>query len=326
MRFTWSSRRRDEMLNCYNRAFALTQMMLPTNTGKTPDPIWRSVSDWHDDLAEWLRHGLPKILAILIVAFVLARLLGLLTGKLHDISKRNELPSRIRAQQLRTLAAVMHSVGVVVIYFFALLQILGTFNINVTPLLASAGIVGLAVGFGAQTLVHDVINGFFILIENIYDIGDVVKIAGVQGTVEQMSLRKTVLRDDTGAVHSVPNSAFQIISNMTRDWALVALHVSVDYSENSDRVMGLLKEIGSELQRDPQYGESIVGEPQVPGIERVSGSEVDYLMVIKVRPGKQYDVRRELRRRIKESFEQNNIKAGAQNRFYVVESTPGARN
>jgi len=290
-------------------------------------PISRlELSDWHAELADWLRHGLPKILAILVVAFILARLLGLFTRKLQEISKHEELPSRIRAQQLRTLAGVIQSVGVVIIYFFALLQVLGTFNINVTPLLASAGILGLAIGFGAQTLVHDVINGFFILIENIYDIGDVIKIAGVQGTVEQMSLRSTALRDDSGAVHTVPNSAFQIISNMTRDWAQVALHVSVDYSESSDPVISLLKEVGCDLQNDPQYGPYIVGDPQVPGIERVNGSEVDYLMVVKVRPGKQHDVRRELSRRIKECFEKNKIKAGAPNRMYVMEAPQPATN
>jgi small conductance mechanosensitive channel len=294
-------------------------------TGIAAEPIWgRVTSDWHDDLAEWLRHGLPRVLTILIVAFVLTRLLHLFTGKLQAFSKREELPSRIRAQQLRTLAAVIQSVGVFVIFFFALLQILKTFSIDVTPLLASAGIVGLAIGFGAQTLVHDVINGFFILIENIYDIGDVVKIAGVQGTVERMSLRLTVLRDDTGTVHSVPNSAVQIISNMTRDWAQVALHVSVDYSESSDRVIQLLKEVGVELQSDPQYGPYIVAAPEVPGIERVSGAEVDYLIVAKVRPGKQHDVRRELRLRIKDCFEKNKIKAGSPNRMYVIEAPPAA--
>jgi small conductance mechanosensitive channel len=285
------------------------------------EPIWRRVvSDWHDDLAYWVRHALPRVLVVLIIAFILSRLLRLFTGKLQEFSKREELPSRIRAQQLRTLAAVIQSVGVFVIFFFALLQILPIFSVDVKPLLASAGIVGLAIGFGAQTLVHDVINGFFILIENIYDIGDVVKIAGVQGTVEQMSLRLTVLRDDTGAVHSVPNSAVQIISNMTRDWAQVALHVSVDYGESSDRVIQLLKEVGTDLQNDPEYGKYIIGAPEVPGIERVSGSEVDYLIVAKARPGKQYAVRRELRRRIKACFEQNKIKPGAPNRMYVVDA------
>ena len=291
------------------------------------EPIWRRVVfGWHDDLANWLRVKLPPILVILIVAGILTRLLGLLTEKLEQFSKREELPSRIRAQQLRTLASVIHSVGIVIIYFFALLQILEKLEVNVGPFLASAGIVGLAIGFGAQTLVHDVINGFFIIIENIYDIGDVVKIAGVQGTVEYMSLRKTVLRDDTGALHSVPNSEVKIISNMTRDWAQIALHVSVDYSESSDRVIQLLKEIGAELTNDSDYGPNIVGQPEVPGIERVNGAEVDYLMLIKARPGKQYAIRRELRKRIKDCFEKNGIKAGAPNRMYVLEAPPAAQN
>ncbi|HWC19297.1 MAG TPA: mechanosensitive ion channel family protein [Terriglobales bacterium] len=291
------------------------------------EPIWRRVIfGWHDDLANWLRTKLPPILVILIVAAILTRLLGLLTHKLEQFSKREGLPSHIRGQQLRTLASVIRSVGIVVIYFFALLQILDKLGVNVGPFLASAGIVGLAIGFGAQTLVHDVINGFFIIIENIYDLGDVVKIAGVQGTVEYMSLRKTVLRDETGALHSVPNSEVKIISNMTRDWAQVALHVSVDYSESSDRVIQLLKEVGTEITNDPEYGPSIVGQPEVPGIERVNGSEVDYLLLVKARPGKQYAIRRELRKRIKACLEKNKIKAGAPNRMYVMEAPPAAQS
>jgi moderate conductance mechanosensitive channel len=295
------------------------------NTGIASEPIWgRVLTEWHADLANWLRHDLPPVVLTLIEALILMRLLRFLTKKLQEFSKREELPSRIRAQQLRTMAALIQSVGIFVIWFFVLLQILPILKVDVKPLLASAGVVGLAVGFGAQTLVHDMINGFFIVIENIYDIGDVVKIAGVQGTVESMSLRLTVLRDETGTVHSVPNSAIQIISNMTRDWAQVALHVSVDYGENSDRVIQLLKEIGSELQDDPEYGPSLVGQPEVPGIERVSGSEVDYSILAKVRPGKQFAIRRELRKRIKDCFEKNKIKAGAPNRMYVIETPPTA--
>src|SRR5690348_11649458 len=291
------------------------------------EPIWRwVVSGWHDDLANWIRSKLPPILLILVVAAIMTRLLGLVTGKLQQFSKREELPSRIRAQQLRTLASIIHSIGIFVIYFFALLQILDKLQVDVKPFLASAGIVGLAIGFGAQTLVHDVINGFFVIIENIYDIGDVVKIAGVQGTVEQMSLRKTVLRDDTGALHSVPNSEVKIISNMTRDWAQVALHISVDYGESSDRVIQLLREVGGELENDPEYGQYIVSHPEVPGIERVNGCEVDYLIVTKTRPGKQYAIRREMRRRIKTCFERNKIKAGAPNRMYVIDAPPAAQS
>lgn len=300
--------------------------MRTLGTNVLSEPIWRRVlSEWHQDLAERLRHDLPRIAVILVVAIILSRLLGLFTRKLQDFSRREALPSGIRATQLRTLASIAQSVGTFVIFFFVLLQILPIFNIDVKPFLASAGIVGLAIGFGAQTLVKDVLNGFFIIIDNIYDLGDVVKIAGVQGTVEQMSLRMTVLRDDTGAVHSVPNSEIKIVSNMTRDWAQVALHVSVDYGESSDRVIQLLKEVGGDLQEDPEYKDDIVGEAEVPGIERISGSEVDYLLVVKCRPGRQHAVRRELRRRIKASLEKNGVKAGAPNRMYVMEAPPTGR-
>ncbi|PYY22466.1 MAG: mechanosensitive ion channel family protein [Acidobacteria bacterium] len=302
-----------------------TPFMPILSTNIFSEPIWRHVlSEWHQDLAERLRHDLPRILVILIVAVAFSRLLKLFTRKLQDFSRREALPSGIRATQLRTLASIAQSVGNFLIFFFVLLQILPIFNIDVKPFLASAGIVGLAVGFGAQTLVKDVINGFFIIIDNIYDLGDLVKLAGVQGTVEHMSLRMTVLRDDTGALHSIPNSEIKIVSNMTRDWAQVALHVSVDYAESSDRVIELLKEVGADLQDDPEYGKDIVGKPEVPGIERVSGSEVDYLMIVKCRPGRQHAVRRELRRRIKASLERNGIKAGAPNRMYVMEAPPSA--
>lgn len=293
------------------------------STNMVSEPVWRRVfSAWHEDLANWVRVHVPRILVILIVAGVLTRLLGLLTRKLQEFSRRDALPSGIRATQLRTLASIIQSVGSFVIFFFALLQILDDVGIDVKPFLASAGIVGLAIGFGAQTLVKDIINGFFVIVDNMYDLGDVVKIAGVQGTVEQMSLRMTVLRDDSGALHSIPNSEIKIVSNMTRDWAQIALHISVDYSESSDRIIQLLNEVGADLKNDGEFGNDIVGEPEVPGIERVSGSEVDYLMVVKCRPGRQHVVRRELRKRIKVCLEKNGIKAGAPNRMYVMETPP----
>lgn len=281
----------------------------------------RLLAGWREDGVEFLRHDAPKILGVIIVTLVLIRILKLVSRRLIDFSNSQGLPSGLRAQQIRTLAGVIYSVGTAVILFLGAMQVLQTLKINIAPLLASAGIVGLAVGFGAQTLVRDVINGFFILIENQYDVGDVVKIANVQGTVEALTLRRTLLRDADGTVHSIPNSAVGIVSNQTRDWTQLALHVSVDYKENSDRVVKLLKEIGHELRTDLDFGEWIVAEPEVPGIDRVSSNEVDYLMLVKTRPGKQFPISRELRRRIKDCFQKENISPGGQNRFYVVSDT-----
>ncbi len=139
-----------------------------------------------------------------------------------------------------------------------------------------------------------------------------------------MTLRRTVLRDVDGSVHTVPNSEIKIASNLTRDWAQVTLHISVDYSEDSDRVVRLLKEIGQELRNDPQFSDAIVAEPEVPGIERVAPGEVDYLMMVKTRPGKRYEVSRELRRRIKECFQKNNIKPSGPARVFVMDTGPGS--
>jgi small conductance mechanosensitive channel len=198
------------------------------------------------------------------------------------------------------------------------MEILPIFNINIGPLLASAGVAGFAIGFGAQTLVKDFINGSFILIENTFDIGDVVRTAGVQGTVESLTLRRTMLRDADGTVHMVPNSQMTIISNLTRDWTQLTMHVAVDYKENSDRVVSLLKEVAANLHSDPQFSSDIVSDPEVPGIDRVTGDTVDYLLIFKTRPGRQHAISRELRRRIKECFEQQGIRPASTNKFYVV--------
>lgn len=276
--------------------------------------LWR---DWHDDLIVFARHQLPKLLAILLIAFILIRLLGVATRKTVDISKRKALHPTIRAQQIATVVGVIRSVGIFVILLVTLMQVLLVFGINVGPLLASAGIAGLAIGFGAQTLVKDVINGFFILAENQFEVGDTIRTAGVQGTVEEITMRRTVLRDSDGTVHIVPNSNMQIVSNTTRDWTQVTLHVAVDYSEDSDRVQQVLQEVAQEFYNSPEFHEQIVAKPEVPGIERIAGQEVDYLMLVKVRPGQQFTVSRELRRRIKACFEKNKIKAGAQTQVYI---------
>ena len=277
---------------------------------------------WRVDALNFLRVGVPKILFILIVTFVLIRLLKAVTRRLHAFGDTKALPSGVRAQQLRTLSGVLYSAGVFVLVFVALLDILDKLGINMAPLLASAGIAGLAIGFGAQTLVHDVINGFFILMENQYEVGDVVRVGGVTGTVERMTLRATVLRDDQGALATVPNSKIDIVSNLTRDWAQVALHVSVAYTENTDKVIEVLKEVGVDLRNDPSFAELLVSDPQVPGIERVSGNEVDYVMLVKTRPGAQYAVTRELRRRIKECFEKNHIQPGGPGGVFIAQSGP----
>ena len=282
------------------------------------------LQDWRQDWSNFLRHDLPRIAVLIVAAFLAIRTLRVVTGRIGALRTRR-LPSGIRAQQVQTLASVINSVGTFVVFFFVVYWILTIMQVRVEPLLASAGIAGLAIGFGAQTMVHDFINGFFILAEDQFNIGDTIRIAGVKGTVEGMSLRRTVLRDDDGTLHMVPNSQITIVSNMTRDWAQVALRVVVAYSEPSDKIVNLLRQVGEELRHDPQFANEIVADIQVPGIERVGGGEAEYLMLVKTRPGKQYAISRELRRHIKEIFQKHNVQPGAPGRVYVIDqgtSTP----
>jgi small conductance mechanosensitive channel len=283
-----------------------------------PKRLLEVLNDWGDDTFYFLRHQVPRIVAILFVAFVLSRLLKLVAKHFSELGNRQGLPSSVRSQQIRTLSSVIYSIGLFVILFIATMQILALLGVNMGPLLASAGVAGIAIGFGAQTLVKDFINGFFILAENQYDIGDTVKIAGVQGVVENMTLRKTVLRDADGTVHTVPSSDIQVVSNLTRNWTQVNLQVSVAYAVDSDKVIGLLKQIGDDLAHDPAFAGMIVAAPEVPGVDKVSGNSVEYLMTVKTAPGSQYAVKRELQRRIKAAFEKNGIEPGDPSRVIVA--------
>jgi small-conductance mechanosensitive channel len=280
--------------------------------------------DWRQDSSNFLRHDLPKIVLIIIGAIVLIRILRASTRGIASL-QAHRLPPGLRAQQIRTLASVINSIGTFVILFTATLMVLKKLDLDVGPILASAGIVGLAIGFGAQTLVKDFINGFFVLLEDQYNIGDTVRLAGVKGTVENMTLRRTELRDDDGTVHIIPNSQVQIVSNMTRDWAQVALHVAVAYTEPTDKIIRLLQQVGDDIRHDPAFQDDIVADVQVPGIERVANGEADYLVLVKTKPNRQYAVSREFRRRIKESFEKNQIQAGLPGRVYVKEVSTDAK-
>ncbi len=280
-------------------------------------PLRELWADWRADSVKFLHEDAPKIVLVMIIAIVIVQVVHRLTRGMVAFRTRR-LPTGIRGQQIQTLASVINSVASFAVWFVAILTILARLGLNLGPLLASAGIAGLAIGFGAQTLVKDFINGFFVLLEDQYNIGDAVRLAGVKGTVEDMTLRRTVLRDDDGTLHIVPNSQVQIVSNMTRDWAQVALHVSVAYSESSDKVIELLKQVGEEIRHDPAFEEDIVTDIEVPGIDRVGNGEAEYLVLVKTRPRKQFAVTREFRRRIKESFEKNKIQAGLPGRVFIT--------
>lgn len=260
-----------------------------------------------DDFLRWLHiHGF-KILTIVIFALVLVWAVRIFVDRVVRLAVHRADGGR--QQQIRTLATVMNSSFTGVILLIASFEVLVACNIPVGPLLTGAGVAGLAIGFGAQTLVKDVINGFFVLLDDQYRVGDTVRAAGVQGTVERLTLRRTALRDSDGAVHFIPNSALQVVTNLTRDWRLAQLRVAVHYREDSDRVIRVLQQAGQEVRAMAGLQGRILSEVVVPGIDRINGDEVDYLIQLRTTAGAQDDVLRALRGAVKRQLAQANIEA-----------------
>ncbi len=178
-------------------------------------------NDWHDDILTFIRTDLPRLLAILLLAFILQRICLFFVNRMLRLA-HHQVGNSQRAAQLRTMAAILRGTSYGVIGFIVLLHVLSIFSINLTPLLASAGVVGVGIGLGAQSIFKDMLNGIFILIEDQYNVGEVVKIAGLQGTVEDLTLRCTTLRDGDGTVYIIPNSQIATVSNLSRDYSVAS--------------------------------------------------------------------------------------------------------
>jgi small conductance mechanosensitive channel len=210
-------------------------------------------------------------------------------------------------KRTQTLASIIRYVSVIAILLVGTMMVLKEFGIEIGPLLAAAGIVGLAVGFGAQSLVKDVISGFFILLEDQIRVGDVVQIAGKGGLVEKINLKTTILRDLAGNVHYVPNGHIEVVTNMTKDYSRYVFDIGVAFRENVDEVIGVIKEVDEELRSDPDYKDDILEPIDILGLDQFAGSAV----IIKARtttvPVKQWRVGREFNRRLKMKFDERNI-------------------
>ncbi|MGA2437938.1 MAG: mechanosensitive ion channel domain-containing protein [Acidobacteriaceae bacterium] len=265
---------------------------------------------WHRDLLAFVHGDLPRMLLILAIAFVLARIVAFFVNRMRDLADR-QTDNPQRAAELRTVAAILRATAYGIIGFIVLLHILDVFNINLTPLLASAGVLGVGIGLGAQSLFKDVLNGIFILIENQYNVGDTVRIAGLAGTVEDLTLRVTTLRDADGAVHYIPNSQIATVSNTSRDFAVATLTLAVDASADPDRVLALLRSTALAVRNDPAFQTIALADPVIPGIDAINGRLVSYPVSIRVAINQKDAVLRELRRRILQAFEQNSIPLGS---------------
>ncbi|MFH1594496.1 MAG: mechanosensitive ion channel domain-containing protein [Candidatus Omnitrophota bacterium] len=236
----------------------------------------------------------------LIMKIAIRQFEQLLTKK--DAIRENEMILRIK-----TLSKLFNWLGTIVIICVIMYMVLENHGVNVAPLLAGAGIIGLAFGFGGQYLIRDLINGLFILVEGQFRINDVVKIDEYGGLVEDINLRITTLRDLEGRVIIIPNGEIKTVVNFTREYAQALLDIGVAYKENVDRVMSVIKEIGSGMRKDPYFGKLIIGDLEMLGVDDFADSQVTIKFRMKTLPIKQWEVMRECRRRIKNRFDELGI-------------------
>ena len=276
--------------------------------------------EWLNDVQEFLRVGLPKLIFICLYAAALIVLVNFVTGRVMKIAEHRDAVGPARGAQVRTLATVVRATGIVIVAFLAFLQVMeNVLGFNLGPLLASAGVAGVAIGLAAQTIVKDVLNGILFLIEDQYNVGDVVTLAGMTGTVESMTLRKTAVRGFDGTLYLIPNSQITNVANQSRGFSVSTLNVSVDFSANPDKVIPLLQTISQEVRNEPAFRDIFLSDPQVLGVDSIKGTEVIYPISIRTLARKQYDAVREMQRRIRLALEEHKMLPGSPYRVL----TPG---
>jgi moderate conductance mechanosensitive channel len=257
-------------------------------------------------LADWSFESGLRVILIIVLAYALVRIVALLVRRFeHELSVGTDLDGLERAKRARTLGAVVQNATTVLVIGSALLMVLQRMGVDITPVLTGAGIVGLAVGFGAQTLVRDIISGFFLILENQVRVGDAAAINGTAGQVESINLRTIVLRDIEGTVHVFPNGAITTLANRSKDFSYYVVDLSVSYFDDPDAITAVLNEVGAELQKDAVFGPAILEPIDVLGIDAFGEWAVLMKARIKTMPSKQWFVGRELRRRIVKAFQQH---------------------
>jgi small conductance mechanosensitive channel len=259
-------------------------------------------------ISSWTFTSGLRVVLVLIIAYALVRTVGLIVRRFeHELNRGTTLDALERAKRARTLGSVINKVAAVLIVGIATLMVLNELHVNISPVLTGAGIVGLAVGFGAQTLVRDVISGFFLILEDQVRVGDVAAINGTGGLVEELNLRTIVLRDVEGTVHVFPNGSITTLANRSKDFSYYVIDLPLAYREDPDRAAALVRKIGDELKADPAFGPSILEPLEVMGVDAFVEKAVVLKVRIKTVPLKQWEVGRELRRRLKKAFDDGGI-------------------
>ncbi|HME57148.1 MAG TPA: mechanosensitive ion channel family protein [Terracidiphilus sp.] len=277
--------------------------------------LGRVLDEWAGDTQEFIRTKMPHLLIVVLIGFVLSRLLHMVTARMIHIAEQHA-PGPARVAQVKTLAGVIRTTGLAIIGVVVGLQFLAAVGVNLAPLLASAGIAGVAIGLAAQNIVRDMLNGMMILIEDQFNVGDTVRLAGVAGTVEAMTLRKTSVRDADGTLYIIPNSQITTVANLSVGYSVATVNVSVDFSANPDKVVELLKGIAMEIRNSEEFREVFVADPQILGVDAIKGSELIFPVVFKTLATKQYAPMREFRKRVRLALEEQGLLPGDPLRVY----------
>jgi moderate conductance mechanosensitive channel len=254
----------------------------------------------------WVVNTGLKIFLILIVTLIVIKGVGIFSERLTALLMKRQTDEEYK-KRADTLASVIRHLLNVVILIVAVMTILAQLGVEIGPILAAAGIVGLAVGFGAQSLVKDVINGFFILLEDQIRVGDVVDVNGKGGLVEKVNLKMTILRDLAGNVHFIPNGTIDIVTNMTKGYSRYVFDIGVAYREDVDEVIQVIKEVDEDMRKDPEFAEDILQPIEILGLDRFADSAIIVRARTTTKPIKQWRVGREFNRRLKKLFDQRGI-------------------
>ncbi len=273
------------------------------------EPLFQQIArDWHNDIVIMVRDRLPKVAVMLVLLFFVERLISFLVGRMDRLAVNSTPISR--GAQLRTMATLIRGTSYCILGFAAFIQFLHLFNYNILPLLSAAGILGVGIGLGAQSLCKDIINGIFIFVEDQYNVGETVKIASLTGTVEDLTLRLTRLRDGDGTLYIIPNSQVATVSNLSRDFAVAALSISIDASADPARVLALLKQVADQVRNETSFKEGLMSAPGVTGIDSINGRALVYGINAKVRIADKDDILRAFRNRIIDTFKHEGIPLG----------------
>lgn len=277
--------------------------------------LGKVLDEWILDAQEFVRLRLPHLVVVAVIAFLLSRLLRAVSFRMIRIAEQHAAgPSRVG--QVKTLAGVIRTTGLAAIGLISGMQILDAVGVNLAPLLASAGVAGVAIGLAAQNIVKDMLNGVLLLIEDQFNVGDTVRVAGVAGVVEAMTLRKTTVRDADGTLYVIPNSQITTVANQSVGYSVATVNVSVDFSADPDTVLALLNGIALELRRSEEFQEVFVEDPKILGVDAVKGSEMIFPVLFKTRPTQQFALVREFRRRVRLALEEKHLLPGDPNRVF----------